>query len=171
MGDRAIFEKRLKLPWLYPVGMSVTPIPNGQRSVTPHITVSDGHKAIAFYREAFGAEVVSVSKGPDGKILHADLQIGDSHIFLNDQFGPPAAPSAAMAIHLWVADVDEAWARATKAGATTVMELADQFWGDRYGQVSDPFGHRWSLAMRIEDLSADEIAKRGVEFFKQMGGG
>lgn len=151
--------------------MSVKPIPEGQCTITPHITVSNGSEAIEFYKAAFGAEEVSVSRTPDGKVLHADLQIGDSHLFLNDPFGPPGSEPAGMTIHLWVNDVDKAWQRALDAGAKVAMELSNQFWGDRYGHVTDPFGHRWSLASRVEDLSEEEVARRGEEFFKQMKAG
>jgi PhnB protein len=149
--------------------MTVKPIPDGQRSITPHISPSNAAKAIEFYKAAFGAEEFRRSPGPGGKILHAELRIGDSNIFVCDQFGPPSGPPSGCTIALWVNDVDAVWKRAIAAGATVKMELGNMFWGDRYGQLVDPFGYNWSVSTHIEDLSPEEIARRGEEAMKQFG--
>ncbi len=107
--------------------MAVQPIPGGHHTLIPHLTVSDGNKAIDFYQAAFGAEVGDVARGPDGKVLHADLKIGDSRIFLNDQFGPPTDPAAGVTIHIWSLNVDAAWKQAVDAGAQITMPLRDAF--------------------------------------------
>lgn len=149
--------------------MTVRPIPEGHHTVIPHLTVRDATKAIDFYKAAFGAEEHNRSEGPGGKIIHAELQISDSRIFLADEFGPPGAKPAGVTIHLWVTNVDEAWDKAIKAGATVKMDLMDAFWGDRYGQLADPFGHTWSMATHIEDVAPEEMKKRAEEFFSKMG--
>jgi PhnB protein len=148
--------------------MSVKPIREGHPTLIPHLTVSDAKQAIAFYQAAFGAEPGMVSTMPDGKVMHADLRIGTSVIFLNDPFGPLPTP-AGVTLHLGSADVDAAWKRAVDAGAEVVMPLANQFWGDRYGLLKDPFGHTWSLAQHVEDVAPDEMARRALEAFSQMG--
>lgn len=144
---------------------SVSPVPPGYHSLTPHIVVSDSQKAIEFYQRAFGAEVRGVSKGPDGKVMHAEIKIGDSIMMLNDEF--PAwsvlAPTSTKAdtcvrLHLYVENADKVFQSALDAGANVLMPLADQFWGDRYGQVADPFGHRWSIATHIKDMTPAEMA-------------
>ncbi len=152
------------------------PIPEGFHTVTPSIVVSDSTKAIAFYRKAFGAEEHGVHRTPDGKVMHAEVKIGDSVVMLNDEFtgmGPgPRSPDTlkgtTAVLHIYVPDVDTAFKRAVDAGATVVMPVADMFWGDRYAQVTDPFGHRWSIATRKEDVSAEEAVRRGEAFFKNM---
>jgi PhnB protein len=152
------------------------PIPEGFHTVTPSIVVSDSAKAIAFYKKAFGAEERGVHKTPDGKIMHAEIRIGDSVVMLNDEFpgmGPgPRSPDTlkgtTAVLHIYTPDVDAAFKRAVDAGAGVIMPVADMFWGDRYAQVTDPFGHRWSIATRKEDVSAEEAVRRGEAFFKQM---
>jgi PhnB protein len=150
--------------------MSVQPIPPGSPTVIPHLTVSDAKKAIEFYKAAFGAEPGRVAGTPDGKVMHADVRIGSSVVFLNDQFGPPGPAPAGIALHLWSTDVDAAWQRAIAAGAEVVMPLANQFWGDRYGQLRDPFGHKWSLAQHVEDVSPEDMHTRMMAAFAQMKG-
>jgi uncharacterized glyoxalase superfamily protein PhnB len=141
------------------------PIPDGFHTITPHLVVKDASKAIEFYKKAFGAEELGRHAGPDGKsIMHALLKIGDSMLMLNDEFpemncrGPLAIGGTAVTIHLYVQDADKAFERATKAGAKATMPLADQFWGDRYGIVTDPFGHMWSIASHIADLTPAQMA-------------
>jgi PhnB protein len=140
-------------------------IPKGQRSVTPHLVVREAAQAIEFYKKAFGAEEIRRAPGPDGKIMHAEMQLGDSHVYLNDEFpamgalSPLSLNGTPVTIHLWFEDVDEAYRRALEAGARMVMPLADQFWGDRYGIVADPFGHHWSMASHVRDVTPEEMAK------------
>ena len=150
--------------------MPVKPIPEGQRSVTPHLTVSDAGKAVEFYKAAFGAEERNRAATPDGKIMHTEIRIGDSNVYLNDPFGPPGPPPAGVVIHLYVADADVVWARALKAGATVKMPIMDAFWGDRYGQLTDPFGHTWGVSTHKEDVAPEEVAKRAQAYFSKMGG-
>ena len=148
----------------------VKPIPEGCRTVTPHLTINGTSDAISFYQKAFGAVERNRSVGPGGLIMHAELEIGDSLIFMNDEFpqgakGPVALGGSPVTIHLYLEDVDAVWQQAVDAGAKVSMPLMDAFWGDRYGVLEDPFGHRWALATHKEDLSSEEIAKRAAEFF------
>jgi PhnB protein len=144
----------------------VKAIPDGFHTISPHLTVKNGEQAIEFYKKAFGAEAVRVTKGPDGSLMHADVRIGDSMLMLNDEFpdfkvvGPQALGGTPVTVHLYVQDADAAWKRAVDAGCTIKMPLQDQFWGDRYGQLLDPFGHQWSIASHIEDPTPEEIQKR-----------
>lgn len=150
------------------------PIPAGFHSVTPHLTIDGAAAAIEFYQKAFGAEELARMPMPgdaEGRLMHAMIRIGDSIVMLNDVFpGCPsgAAGDAPVTLHLYVADADGAMARATEAGAEVVMPLADMFWGDRYGQVRDPFGHRWSIASHLRDLSPEEIEKGAAEAMAAM---
>lgn len=145
---------------------AVKPIPDGYRTITPYLIVSDGAGAIAFYAKAFGAAERMRHTMPDGRIGHAELTIGDSMVMLADEFpeqnarGPGALGFSPVGLHLFVADVDAVVARATGAGAAIVRPVADQFYGDRSGSVSDPFGHVWHVTTHIEDVSPDEIARR-----------
>lgn len=149
--------------------MSVKPIPEGYHTLTPFMTVRDAERAIQFYKQAFGAEERGVAKGPDGKVMHAEIKIGDSIIMLSDEFpefGVVAPESSgggsSMGLHIYIENVDAAFDRAVKAGAKVEMPVAEQFWGDRYGKLKDPFGHRWSIATHTRDLSQDEM-KRGMD--------
>lgn len=147
---------------------AVKAIPKGFHSITPHLTVRGAADAIAFYKNAFGAIEHARMPGPDGLLMHADLQIGDSHILLADEFpqwcnlGPQSLGGTGVTIHLCVEDVDAVFAQALAAGATVRMPLMDMFWGDRYGKVIDPFGHEWALAQRIADYTYEEMAERGA---------
>ena len=139
---------------------TVKRIPDGFHTVTPHLVVRGGAEAIEFYKKAFGAKEVRRSLGPDGKsIQHADLQIGDSRVLLNDEFpewgvsSPLHYKGTAVTIHLYVEDADTLFQQAVQAGAQVVFPLADQFWGDRYGIVQDPYGHRWGIASHIRDAA------------------
>ena len=143
----------------------VKPIPDGMRTVTPHLVCAGAAEAIEFYRKAFGAEEVMRLPGPDGKLMHAQIRIGDSAILLVDEMpewgavGPKMLKGSPVTIHLFVEDADAFFKTATDAGATVKMPLADMFWGDRYGVLEDPFGHLWSVATHIQDLSPEEIMK------------
>jgi uncharacterized glyoxalase superfamily protein PhnB len=148
-------------------------IPEGYHTITPHLIIQNAAQAIEFYKRAFGAEEVYRSPGPDGKsLIHAALKIGDSHIFLCDEFPQMGAKSpltlggTPVTIHLYVENVDQLFQRAVQAGAQVVMPLNDQFWGDRYGMLKDPYGHTWSIACHIEDVSPEELRKRAATAFK-----
>ena len=154
--------------------MAVKPIPEGYHSLTPYLAVEDASKAIDFYKEAFGAEEIFRMPGPDGKIGHAELRIGDSKLMLSDPFPhsnvrPPAergGPTAS--IFMYVEDVDSTFEQAQRAGADVVSELEDMFWGDRFGTISDPYGHVWSIATHKEDLSEEEMAERSKAAMAEM---
>jgi len=156
--------------------MAVKPIPQGFHSVTPYICVSDSVKAIEFYKKAFGATERMAMPMPNGKIMHAEIQIGDSIIMMNDEFpernvlGPIARGGATGHIMLCFDDVDTAFDKAVKAGCSVEMPLANQFWGDRYGQVKDPFGHLWSMATHVEDVTPEQMPIRLQEAMKAMAG-
>jgi uncharacterized glyoxalase superfamily protein PhnB len=150
----------------------VKPVPERFHTVTPHLIVRDANAAIEFYKKAFGAKEFARSVTPDGKaIMHAELHIGDSIIFLNDEFpdwgalSPLAMNGSAVTIHLYVENVDAVWKQAISAGAKETMPLQNAFWGDRYGKVIDPFGHHWSIASHIEDVSPQEMEKRATAAF------
>jgi len=144
------------------------PIPEGMHTLTPHLVCDNAAKAIEFYKKAFGAEEGGRLPGEDGKIMHAMMRIGDSAFMLADEFpdwgslGPNALKGTPVTLHLYVKDVDAAFARAVDAGAVVKMPLADMFWGDRYGIVTDPCGHHWSLATHVKDVSPEEM-QRGMK--------
>ena len=144
---------------------AVKPIPEGMHSLTPHLTCARAADAIKFYVKAFNAVEVMRVPGPDGKLVHAMLRIGDSPLMLMDEFpdwgavGPKALKGSPVTIHLFVENVDAAVAQAVSAGAKITMPLADMFWGDRYAALEDPFGHRWSVATHKYDLTPDEICE------------
>jgi len=148
--------------------MPVKPIPEGYHTITPFLTVRDAARAIEFYKQAFGAVERGVMKGPDGKVMHTELKIGDSTIMLSDEFpefgalSPQSIGGSGMGLHIYLDGVDAAFDRAVKAGAKVEMPVMDQFWGDRYGKLSDPFGHKWSIGTHIKDLSMDDM-KRGMD--------
>lgn len=145
---------------------SANPIPEGYHTLTPSIVVKGGADAIAFYIRAFGAEEISSVTMPGSPlIMHAELKIGDSRLMLTDEFpemgclGPLTVGGTASSIHIYVEDVDAAFQRAVDAGATVTMPLGDQFWGDRFGMLKDPFGHNWSLATHLRDVTDEDIKK------------
>ena len=148
------------------------PIPEDRRTITPHLVIKGASEAIAFYKEAFGAEELyrMPFPGPDGtmKLGHAELRIGDSTLFLADEFpehgavGPGAG--SPVTIHLYVTDADATFAKAVTEGATVSMPLSDMFWGDRYGKVIDPFGHHWAIAEHLEDLTPERMMERMAAF-------
>lgn len=150
-------------------------IPEGYHTITPHLTVRGADRAIEFYKRAFGAQELSRMPGPDGKgVIHAEIKIGDSIVFLNDELpdmgsrSPQSLGGIASMLHLYVEDVDAAFKLAVEAGAQVRMPVADMFWGDRYAKVIDPFGHEWGLGTHKEDLTPEEIEKRAQAFFAQM---
>jgi len=152
-----------------------SPVPEGQHTISSHLVVKDAAKAIEFYKKAFGATEVSRFPGPGGSIMHAALRIGDSKFFLNDEMpmpgggrSPLSIGGTAVTLNLYVADCDKIYKQAIAAGAKQVMPLEDQFWGDRYGVVDDPYGHRWAVATHKEDLTEEEMAQRGKEFMAKM---
>jgi len=145
--------------------MKVKPIPEDMHSITPHLVCAGAANAIEFYKKAFGATEKARLPGPDGRLMHAAVRIGDSTVMLVDEMpewgalGPKALKGSPVTIHLYVDDVDAVVARAVKAGAKVTMPVADQFWGDRYGQLEDPFGHRWSVGTHVRDVSTQEMQK------------
>ena len=146
--------------------MAVKPVPEGHHTVTPYLSVQGASAAIDFYTKAFGATEVLRLAGPDGKLGHAEIQIGDSRVMLADEFppmnfrAPRTVGGTPVHIHLYVQDVDAIYARALAAGAKTLRPIADQFYGDRSVSLEDPFGHVWHVASRKEDLTLEEIARR-----------
>jgi PhnB protein len=147
--------------------MATKPVPDGYHTVTPYLTVENAAEAIEFYKRAFGAKESVRMTAPDGSIGHAELQIGDSRVMLSDPFPqsqvqPPSVVGGTTAsVFLYLEDVDAIFKRAVDAGATVAMPLEDQFWGDRFGTVTDPFGHVWSMATHVEDVPPEEIEERG----------
>ena len=146
--------------------MAVNPIPAGHGTVTPSIIVKEAAKAIDWYKKALGAEEVSRFEGPDGRIMHAEIKIGDSHIMLADEApemdarSPKHYGGSPISLMLYVEDVDKLFAQAVAAGATVAQPVTDKFYGDRSGTVKDPFGHSWHLSTHKEDVSPDEMKKR-----------
>ena len=141
--------------------------PSCMRSITPHLICAGAADAIEFYKKAFGAEEMMRMPGPDGRLMHAAVKIGDSMVMLVDEMpewgalGPKSLKGSPVTIHLMVDNVDEVYARAVAAGATAKMPVADMFWGDRYGKVVDPFGHDWSIATHVRDMTPEEMIEAG----------
>lgn len=152
----------------------VKAVPEGFHTLTPHLTVRNAAEAIEFYQKAFGAEVTGVAHMPNGDIMHAALRIGDSMLMLNDEmpeFGalsPLSLGGCASTIHIYTDGVDAAFERAVSAGAKVKMPLADQFWGDRYALVEDPYGYKWSLAAHVREMSPEEMQRAQDEAMAQM---
>jgi len=154
------------------MAVKTKPIPEGFHAVTPHLVVRGAGEAIEYYKKAFGAVERFRMLGPDGKsIMHAELMIGDSIIFLCDEFpnmetkSPATLHGSPVTIHLYVEDVDAVFNRALSEGGKAAMPLQDMFWGDRFGEIEDPFGHHWSIASHVEDVAPEEIERRGAEAF------
>ena len=155
--------------------MAVQPIPDGYHSLQIYLAVEDASKAIDFYKQAFGAEETIRMPGPDGSVAHAELQIGDSKLMLSDPFPqssvrPPAergGPTAS--VFMYVDDADALFEQAERAGAKVETPLENMFWGDRFGTLSDPFGHVWSVATHVEDVPEDELAERAKTAMAEMG--
>jgi uncharacterized glyoxalase superfamily protein PhnB len=156
---------------------AVRPIPEGFHTITPHLICSGAAAALAFYQQAFGAQELSRMPGPGGKLMHAQIRIGDSLLMLADDFfdagsaASQALKNTHVYIHLYVEDADALFARAVEAGARPLMPPADMFWGDRYGQVEDPFGHRWSIATHKRDMTPQQMTQEMEQAMRQMGQG
>jgi uncharacterized glyoxalase superfamily protein PhnB len=149
----------------------VKPVPEDFRTITPHLVVRGVARAVEFYRKAFGAEELYRNLGPDGvSVMHSELLLGDSRFFVNDEFpehgvfAPDGERGTGVTLHLYVPDVDAFHARAVAAGVEILLPLDNYFWGDRYFILKDPFGHRWSVASRIEDLSPEQVHERAKAF-------
>jgi PhnB protein len=153
---------------------NVKPVPEGMHTITPHLTCAGAADAMEFYKKAFNAVDQGRMPGPGGKLIHAQMKIGDSYFMLVDEFpewggkGPKMLGGTPVAIHLYVNDADAIFKQAVDAGATVKMPIADMFWGDRYGVVIDPFGHQWSIATHIKDMSSEEMATAGKEAMAGM---
>lgn len=151
------------------------PIPDGYHSVTPYLVVDDAARAIDFYKQAFGAVEIFRMDAPNGKIGHAEIKINDSMIMLADEMprmstrSPKSLGGSTAGIFVYVKDVDTLFNQAVAAGAKVEMPVADQFWGDRYGKLTDPFGHSWSLATHVEDVAPEEMKKRAEAAMAKAG--
>jgi uncharacterized glyoxalase superfamily protein PhnB len=146
----------------------VKPIPDGYHTITPYLVVDGAEKIIRFVKDAFGAQNVhEPTMRPDGKIMHAELKIGDSIVMISDA-SERAQPTSVM-LYVYVPNVDAVYQKALKAGATSVMEPADQFYGDRSGGVKDAAGNQWFIGTHVEDVSPAELKKRAAEMLKQQG--
>ena len=157
--------------------MSVKPIPDGYHTATMYLIVKGAAAALDFYKKAFNAEEVMRFEGPGGSVGHAEIKIGDSPIMLGDEnpqwgaISPTTLGGTASGICLYVRDCDTVFNRAVAAGATVAKPLQDQFYGDRSGTVTDPFGHKWTIATHIEDVSPEEMRRRHDDLMKKMGAG
>jgi PhnB protein len=155
--------------------MAVKPIPDGYHTVTPYLIIGGASRALDFYKRAFGAVERFRMEGPDGRVGHAEIQIGDSHIMLADEHpernirGPQSIGGTATSILLYVEDVDTQFRTAIEAGAKEMMPVQDQFYGDRSGTLTDPFGHVWTISTHKEDVSHEEMSRR-IEAFKKAQG-
>ena len=153
----------------------VKPIPEGNHNVTAGLIVRGGKKAIEFYKTAFGAKLLSEMNGPDGQsVMHAELKIGDTKIYVGDENpdmgakSPQALGGSPVSLNIYTEDCDAMFKKAIAAGATVKMPLDNMFWGDRYGKLTDPFGHEWGIATHVEDVTDAEMEKRGKEWFATM---
>ena len=152
--------------------MSVKPVPAGYHTITAQLAIEGAEKAIEFYQRAFGAEVVDKALDPSGKkVWHSSLRIGESMIFVNDVFPDMGGQQSRTELWLYVNDCDAWFKRAVEAGATVRMPLSDMFWGDRMGNVADPFGQTWTIATRIKDMTPEEMKKAEAEFVAKMAAG
>jgi len=153
-------------------------VPAGHHTVTPHLTLDNAAQAIDLYKKALGAEEMGRAIGPDGKVMHAEIRMGDSRIMMNDEMGggksPKALGGSPAALYVYVEDCDALFNRAVSAGARLSQgpmgQLQDQFWGDRTGSFTDPEGYQWTIATHKEDLTPEEMKRRQDEFFKQFAG-
>jgi len=144
------------------------PIPDGFHTATPSLVQSNSNEAIEFYKKAFGANEIYRFPTPDGKIMHAMIQIGDSFIMMSDESSPQTIGGSPVTIHLYVEDADKIFNQAVEAGAKVTMPIMDAFWGDRFGTVLDPFGHSWAIATHKIDMTPEGLRKAGEEFFAKM---
>jgi PhnB protein len=156
--------------------MATKPIPEGYHTVTPYLAVDDAAAAIEYYTKVFGAKETVRMDGPDGTIGHAELDVGDSKIMLSDPFPqastkpPKELGGTSASVFMYVEDVDAVVKKAVDAGATITMEVQDQFWGDRFGSITDPFGHLWSIATHVEDVPPEEMEERAKKAMAEMAG-
>lgn len=147
---------------------NVKQIPEGVHTITPHLVCAGAADAIEFYKKAFNAVEIHRIPGPGGKLMHGAVRIGDSMVMLADEFpewgskGPKTLSGTPVTIHMYVDDVDAVFAQAVSAGATPAMPVADMFWGDRYGMLIDPFGHSWSVATHIKDMTDEELQQAAI---------
>ena len=152
---------------------AVKGIPDGMHSLTPHLVCAGAADAMAFYKKAFNAVETARMPGPDGKLMHGAVRIGDSTLMLVDEnvqcgmLGPKALKGSPVTIHLYVDDADATMAQAVAAGAKVTMPVAEMFWGDRYGVLEDPYGHRWSVATHVRDLTSEEIQRGMAKMMEQ----
>ena len=150
------------------------PIPDGFHTTTPSLVVSNSKEAIEFYKKAFDANEIYQMPTPDGKVMHAMIQIGDSFVMMSDEFpsmgckSPASIGGTAVTLHLYVEDADKIFNQAVEAGAKITMPIMDAFWGDRFGTVIDPYGHSWAIATHQKDVSPEEMKKAGEEYFANM---
>lgn len=150
------------------------PIPDGFHTVTSSLVVSNSKDAIEFYKKAFDAIEINQYPTPDGKIMHAQIKIGDSFVFLADEFpemstrSPTTLGGSTTSLHLYVEDADKIFNQAIEAGAKVVMPIMDAFWGDRFGMLTDPYGHSWAISTHQKDLSDEEMKKASEDFFANM---
>src|ERR1700720_2275078 len=152
---------------------AVRPIPEGYHTITPQLTCRGAARAIDFYKSVFGAQEIMRMDGPGGKVMHAELKIGDSRFMLNDEMpgmsvAPSPSPMQPSSLFVYTEHVDDLYTRALKAGSREDMKPSNMFWGDRFGKFTDPFGHQWGVATHVEDVSPDEIKRRAEEMTKQM---
>ena len=156
--------------------MAVQPVPEGYNTVTPYLSVDDASAAIDFYQRALGAKESVRMSGPGGAIMHAELELGDSRVMLSDPFPqftprpPKELGGTSVSIFLYVEDVDALYQQATDAGASSVAEPEDMFWGDRFASILDPFGHSWTIATHVEDVEPAEMHRRIEEWTPQFAG-
>lgn len=156
------------------MAQAAKPIPEGFHTVTPQIVCREAERALEFYKNAFGAEILSVSKDDKQKVMNAQIKIGDSIVMVVDEFpewhclSPLSLNGSPVTLHIYTTDADAAYAKAVAAGAKATMPMADAFWGDRYGQVADPFGHHWSLATRKQTLTPEEVRAGAQKAFAEM---
>lgn len=155
---------------------ALSPIPPGMRTVTPYLAIAGAAQALEFYKRAFGAKELARQALPDGKLMHAEMKIGDTRIMMSDEFpgsnlrAPASAGTTTVMLHVYTKDVDKMWAQALAAGAKVGMPLDNMFWGERYGQLLDPFGHLWTLSMRIP-MSAKEKEEKRQASMAMLGAG
>jgi PhnB protein len=154
--------------------MATKPIPEGFHTITPYLAIDGAAEAIEFYKRAFGASERSRMPGPDGKIAHAEIQIGDSIVMVSDPFpqssykSPKELGGTSAGLFVYLEDVDSVVQDAVDAGATVTMPVENMFWGDRFGQLADPFGHQWQIATHVEDVSPEDMAERAKEAMASM---
>jgi PhnB protein len=150
------------------------PIPDGFTTVTPSLVFKDCNKAIDFYKKALGAQELMRMPGPDGKMMHAEIKVGNSHVMMNDEImGSKSAETlgaSPVTFYLYVEDADSSFKKAIAAGCKEIMPVADMFWGDRMGAVSDPYGYKWNFSTHVKDMTPEEMKRGQDEWMKQMAG-